>query len=215
MLTLTNIQLTNAGSYSVTVTNQIGLTNSSEAMLSVVGLDHFAWSEIPSPRFVRAPFTVSILAQDTNNGTFTNFSGTVLLSSTNGGPVIPTVSGSFTQGSWSGAVKISQVTSNLVLQADDGAGHTGASYPIDVVNVPPLESLERRREIASLVARVAVGIYSGKLGQSPAGRLGASLIRSDIDQQPIYPVVSDDGDQSILPAAVPDRRTRFTNRERR
>jgi hypothetical protein len=137
-LTLTNVQLTNAGAYSVTVTNQFGSTNSSDAMLSVAVVDHFAWTEIAAPEFVNAPFPVTIIAEDAANGTFNNFTGTVMLSSTNGVPVYPPVSGYFTDGVWTGTVMISQVTSNLVLKADDGAAHTGVSYPIDVVALPRL-----------------------------------------------------------------------------
>jgi hypothetical protein len=137
-LTLTNVQPSSAGNYSVAVTNSYGWTNSSDAALTVIVLDHFAWGQIPSPQFVNAPFAVTILAQDAANGTFTNFNGTVLLTVTNGVVISPTVSGSFAQGLWTGSINVSQMTSNIVFKANDGAGHIGFSYPIDVVNVPRL-----------------------------------------------------------------------------
>ncbi len=138
MLTLTNVQVTNAGNYSVTVSNVFGSTTSTDAMLTVIPLDHFGWSQIPSPRFVGIPFMVSIMAQDAGNNTFTNFNGIVSLSCTNGVPIHPTASGNFTQGTWTGFVAISQVASNLVIKATDVAGDTGFSYPIDVINPPRL-----------------------------------------------------------------------------
>jgi subtilase family serine protease len=140
-LVLTNVYATNAGVYYVTVTNLYGSTNSSNATLTVTGFDHFAWNPIPSPRFVNAPFAVTILAQDTTNGTFTNFVGTVMLSSTNGIMISPQVSSNFVGGVWNGTITVPQVASGLVLQANDGAGHIGMANAIDVVNPPSVGML--------------------------------------------------------------------------
>jgi len=137
-LTLTNLQLTNAGNYSVTITNLYGTVTSADAALTVVPLDHFTWSVISSPEFVKAPFTVTITAQDVYDDTFTTFNGTVLLSSTNGVAILPAVSGNFQQGVWTGAVTVSTAVSNLVMEANDGAGDIGFAPAIDVVNVPRL-----------------------------------------------------------------------------
>lgn len=137
-LTLTNIQITNAGNYSVTVTNLYGSITSSDAALQVIPLDHFLWDPIPSPRFVNAPFTVTILAQDVSDNTFTNFAGTVFLTCTNGIAIQPAVSGNFSQGVWTGTITVSHAGSNLVFLANDGSGHTGLSSPIDVVAEPRL-----------------------------------------------------------------------------
>ena len=101
-------------------------------------LDHFAWDSIPSPRFVNTPFSVTIRAQDRTNGIITNFTGTVILGTTNGIAVTPSVSGNFVQGVRTGSVVISQAVSNLVLQADDGFGHFGLADPINVINLPSL-----------------------------------------------------------------------------
>lgn len=137
-LTLTNLQLTNAGNYSVTITNLYGSATSADAALTVVPLDHFAWSTISSPQFVKAPFTVTITAQDAYDDTFTTFNGTVLLSTTNGVTILPAVSGNFQQGVWTGTVTVDPAVSNLVMEASDGAGDIGFSPAIDVVNVPRL-----------------------------------------------------------------------------
>jgi hypothetical protein len=139
-LTLTNVQFNQSGNYSVLVTNAYGSILSSNAVLTVT-LDHFAWSSIPSPRFVNTPFAVTVRAQNLTNGIFTNFTGTAILGSTNGVAVIPPVSGNFVQGVWTGAVVISQTVSNLVLQADDGLGHFGLANPINVFSLPELGML--------------------------------------------------------------------------
>jgi hypothetical protein len=136
-LTLTNVQVSQAGNYTVLVTNLFGSVLSSNAIL-VVTLDHFAWNPIPSPRFVNTPFAVVIQARDMTNGLFTNFTGTAILDSTNGVAVTPPVSGNFVQGVWTGAVVVSQTASNLVLRADDGFGHFGLANPINVVSLPCL-----------------------------------------------------------------------------
>ncbi len=136
-LTLTNVQMTQAGNYAVLVTNAYGSTNSINALL-VVTPDHFSWDLIPSPQFVSTPFSVAIQARDVTNGLITNFSGSVNLSTTNGIPVTPSVSGNFVQGAWTGPVAISQIITNLVLRADDGLGHVGLANPINVISLPSL-----------------------------------------------------------------------------
>ena len=138
VLTLPDVQLNEAGNYTVLVTNAFGSILSSNVVLTIAP-DHFAWDLIPSPRFVNTPFAVTIRAQDPGNGIFTNFTGTAILSSTTGETITPSVSGNFVQGVWSGSVVISQTASSLVLQADDGLGHIGLANPIDVIGLPSLE----------------------------------------------------------------------------
>lgn len=138
-LTLANVQLANAGVYAVTVTNPFGSAVSSNATLTVVDtLDHFVWKPVPSPRFVNGPFVVTVQAMDSIGQLFTNFNGAVALGTTNGVAVNPPGSSGFVQGTWSGSVTISQAVSNLVLLANDGAGHAGLANPINVVATPSL-----------------------------------------------------------------------------
>ena len=139
-LVITNAQFSDAGFYSVTVTNVLGATTSSNALLTVTGVDHFAWSAILSPRFVNAAFAVTVLAQDATNGTFTNFTGMVPISSMMDLPITP-LAGNFVDGVWSGTITVSQAVSNLVLEADDGYGHVGFANAIDVVELPSLGTL--------------------------------------------------------------------------
>jgi len=71
---------------------------------------------------------------------FTNFTGTVSLSATNGVPVSPQVSDNFVNGVWSGAILVSQTISNLVLRADDGDGRVGIANAINVVKTPSIQT---------------------------------------------------------------------------
>ena len=52
--------------------------------------------------------------------------------------IIPTVSGNFMQGVWTGSITVPQVVSDLVLRADDGLRPTAAANPIDVISPPSL-----------------------------------------------------------------------------
>ena len=138
-LAITNVQLVNAGVYVLTVTNLFGLAVSSNATLTVIDvLDHFVWSQIPSPRFVNVPFAVTIQAQDSVNQLFTNFNGNVLLTDTNGIAVSPAVSSSFVRGMWTGPIAVAQTATNLILRADDGVGHAGYANAINVIHSPSL-----------------------------------------------------------------------------
>jgi hypothetical protein len=107
--------------------------------LGVSTLDHFSWGHLPGPQSAGVPFVATIQAQDATNGIVGGFSGTVSLSATNSGVSIsPVVSGNFIQGVWTGSMLTTQLVSNLVLKADDGAGHTALANPIDVVSAPTL-----------------------------------------------------------------------------
>jgi len=140
VLTISNVQLANAGVYALTVTNGFGSAVSSNVTLTVIDtLDHFTWSPVPSPRFVGAPFGVSVQARDSINQLFTNFTGVVFFTVTNGATVKPPTSGSFVQGVWNGPVMVAQTGTNLVLQANDGAGHAGLANAINVLAAPSLE----------------------------------------------------------------------------
>lgn len=47
--------------------------------------------------------------------------------------ISPTASGSFAGGIWNGSVTVGAAANNVVLKADDGAGHVGLSNPFNVV----------------------------------------------------------------------------------
>jgi hypothetical protein len=52
---------------------------------------------------------------------------------TNSVAVSPATSGAFVNGIWNGNLTISQIATNVVLKADDGAGHIALSTPFSVV----------------------------------------------------------------------------------
>ena len=120
------------------VTNPYRSVLSSNAALVVNPLFRFVWNPIPSPRFANTPFAVVIQAQNATNGIATNFTTTVALQSTNGIPIVPTVSANFVQGVWTGAVTVAQTATNLVLQATDNLGESAVANPINVINLPAL-----------------------------------------------------------------------------
>jgi hypothetical protein len=137
-LTLSNLQFSEAGNYAVLVTNTFGSVLSSNAALVVNQLYHYVWNTIPSPRFATAPFAVTVQAENPTNGLATNFNATVMLLTTNGMPVSPSVSGNFVQGVWTGAVTLALTGTNLVLEASDTYGEIGLANPINVVGLPPV-----------------------------------------------------------------------------
>jgi hypothetical protein len=140
-LTLTGVQLTNAGAYEVRVVNAYGSTMSSNAVLSVLLLDHLAWGTLPATRFVNTPFTATILAQNATNGLVTNFTGRVNLGSTSGLAVTPSVSDAFSQGSWTGSITVAQAATNLTLWASDGLGDTALSPAVNIASLPTVGGL--------------------------------------------------------------------------
>src|SRR5262249_23142931 len=67
-LLLSNVVESDSGQYSLQVTNAFGTVISSNAVLAVSALDHFAWSPISSPQVTNVPFAVTIQAQNSANG---------------------------------------------------------------------------------------------------------------------------------------------------
>ena len=180
-LTLTNVQASQAGNYAVLVTNLFGSILSSNAVLTVT-LDHFAWSPIPSPRFVNTPFAVTIQAQDLTNGLFTNFTGTAILGTTNGVAVTPPVSGNFIQGVWTGAVVISQTASNLVLRANDGLGTLRPGQSDQCHQPAQSGDVAFRQHCLVYVAGRIPGIRAGDFGQPVAGHVGRGSLFANPDR---------------------------------
>jgi len=77
--------------------------------------DPLTWSGTSSP----TPFTTALLPN-------------IQLLSPGGGPIFPTATGNFTNGTWSGNVVALQGDTQMRLQADDAASHTGESNVFDV-----------------------------------------------------------------------------------
>jgi hypothetical protein len=70
---------------------------------------------------------VSLSKGAQNSGLTVPFPGSVVYI-----PIVPTNSGHFVSGVWSGNVSVLEISTNIYLQADDGAGHIGDSNPFDV-----------------------------------------------------------------------------------
>ncbi len=97
-------------------------------------LDHFAWNIISSPQTLGRVFNVTLTARDGTDG-LVPFSGTVALSAragTNAVALEPATTAAFVNGLWSGALTFASSGTNIILTADDGAGHLGDSNPFDV-----------------------------------------------------------------------------------
>jgi uncharacterized repeat protein (TIGR01451 family) len=96
--------------------------------------DYFEWNSIPSPQTIGRTINVTVTARDGVGAVFP-FNGVASLSALSGTNVLalsPTNSGLFVDGVWSGSIALSNAATNVVLVADDSAGHNGFSDPFDV-----------------------------------------------------------------------------------
>jgi hypothetical protein len=74
-------------------------------------------------------FPVQVLAN--NQGPLIDLRYQVVIS--NSVPISPSSSGAFVNGVWSGNISVSQVATNVVLKADDNAGHVATTTPFNVI----------------------------------------------------------------------------------
>jgi hypothetical protein len=100
-------------------------------VISVGILDYFEISGISGPQTVRTPFTITVTAKDASNQTVVTFTGLVNISDLSGS-ILPTLSGNFIDGIWTGEVTICQDYIGDKISVDDGDGHTGESIAFDV-----------------------------------------------------------------------------------
>ena len=84
-------------------------------------------------------------------------------------PVSPTSSGAFANGVWSGNITVLQAATNVVLKADDGAGHVALSTPFNLIT--PLRLLSPHR--------LAGGEFQFTVSSAPGQRL-AILVSSNL-----------------------------------
>jgi len=87
-LTISNVVESDSGQYSVLVTNTMGSVLSTTATLLVTSLDHFTWSQIPSPQFTNAPSGDHPGAEH-DQRSVSNFVGTVTMSGSAGSTAVP------------------------------------------------------------------------------------------------------------------------------
>ena len=108
------------------------------ASLSVIDNDvqHFGWSTIAGPQLQDRLFSATITALDVNGVVLHNYNGMLSLSGSGAAGSIslsPSTVGPLINGIWTGTLRATTLTTNAVLTANDGAGHSGQSNPFDVL----------------------------------------------------------------------------------
>ncbi len=132
----------------ITVTSSGKAGNSNSFAVIHNDLDHFSFASITSPQTAGENFSISVTAQDQYNNTVKNFVSTVQLTD-NTTTISPTVSGNFTNGSWSGTVRITKSQNDVKITAT-GSQKTGSSNSFNI----RANSLERFR-IATINTQAA------------------------------------------------------------
>jgi len=97
---------------------------------------HFTLAATGSPQLKNGPVPVIITALDSSNAVMTDYNSPVNLTASGDGgslPVTPATTGRFISGVWNGSVRIDALDTNVVILANDGLGHVGASNPFDLV----------------------------------------------------------------------------------
>jgi len=107
-------------------------TNTVQSEVIAGPVDHFAISEISTPRTAGVAFPLAITATDAFGNTAVSYAGSVNISDTTG-TVAPQASGDFTSGVWSGEAVISAAAASCQVSVDDGSGHAGQSNSFEVV----------------------------------------------------------------------------------
>jgi uncharacterized repeat protein (TIGR01451 family) len=99
-------------------------------------LDHFEFAGIPLAQTANQAFAISILAENESGDTLQSYSGSASLLSIGlpGGSIVPTQTGNFTNGLWSGTVSITVTGTNVMVGAQNGSA-SGQSNPFDVGQV--------------------------------------------------------------------------------
>ncbi|MCX6950590.1 MAG: hypothetical protein NTV51_00135, partial [Verrucomicrobia bacterium] len=91
---------------------------------------HFSFATIGSPQVSNGPLPLIITARDAANGVVTDYNSPVTLTASgSSGPltVLPGTVTGFVNGIWNGTAQINALATGVVINASDGAGHTGAS----------------------------------------------------------------------------------------
>ncbi|MBN2477405.1 MAG: putative Ig domain-containing protein [Pirellulales bacterium] len=129
------------GSQTATVTASAAGLNDGTAAMEVADSDvhHFAFDTVASPQRAGATFGVTIHARNIDDRTILVYDEAVSLSGSGDAGAValsPTTASPFTDGMWTGGVAVETLATGLVLTADDGLGHIGASNAFDVVAGP-------------------------------------------------------------------------------
>jgi hypothetical protein len=104
-------------------------------------VDRFSLSTVSSNQAAGTPFTVSIAALNSYGATITVYQAATTLSAAGAGGadvVQPLTITGWTNGVWTGTVRVNTLDTNVRLTASDGAYHTGRSNPF-TVQVGPVD----------------------------------------------------------------------------
>jgi len=110
-----------------------GVTDTAILTVTPGALHHFVFSPI-ADQIVRVSFPITITATDID-GNLVSYPGTVVLTDSTG-TIVPTVSGNFVGGRWSGQVRINTVQTEVVITAAASTAPAilGTSNPFMVAN---------------------------------------------------------------------------------
>ena len=136
-LTIIDNNLSN-GTDSVTVVASAAGCSDATEPVNILDNDenHFTFSAISSPQIAGAPLDVAVGAVDDTGASSPDFHGVVTLSASGDSgnlTVSPASISNFVSGQWLGSVVITPASSNIILTASDGSGHSGSSNPFDVI----------------------------------------------------------------------------------
>ncbi|MBA7635960.1 hypothetical protein ES703_43571 [subsurface metagenome] len=130
--------------------------------VNVGPLDHFDFSPIGNKR-AQLPFSVTITAKDVGGNTVTSHAGPNSLSLTQQGTLIPTNTGTFTNGVWTGDVTINETHTGVQIQTTSDS-NSGTSNSFDVLppvllisTAPPLPSGAQGQEYGPVTLEASGG----------------------------------------------------------
>ncbi len=122
--TVTITQSYNNNTLTVTSVGKSGTSNQFD--VNPASISSFEIATITSPQSADTPFSINITAKDQYGNTATGFGGTVTISDATG-TISPTSSGTFSNGTRTQTVTITQARSDVWITVNDGFGHTGTS----------------------------------------------------------------------------------------
>ncbi|MBE7436701.1 MAG: DUF4082 domain-containing protein [Anaerolineales bacterium] len=123
------------GTYANTVVaTRNAISGTASVTVSEPVLHHFEFATIANPKYLNAPFSITLRARDNAGNLVVGYAGTVALTDSTG-TVTPTSVGPFVGGAWTGPVTIGATASSATLTAT-GSGVTGISNTFQVLAAP-------------------------------------------------------------------------------
>lgn len=156
-----------SGSVIISVTKSaITKTATITTNISSLSVDHFNFAVVAN-QAAGSGFQVTILAKDIEQNTVTSYSGNGTLTYS-GGTITPTNTADFTNGVWTGSVKVTKSGDNVSLSYNDGS-HNGTSNffrvlpgPMDSVSIVPTSAIVQLNSSQQFTAH-AIDAYSNEI----------------------------------------------------